>query len=75
MAIRHLLSLSRRSATRSLRSLSTASAVATATASKLLLSPPPPDAMTYDCLALSVKPHAPPQPRPPLLKTTPPTQP
>lgn len=54
MAIRHLLSLSRRSATRSLRSLSTASAVATATASKPLPSPPPPDAMTYDRLALSV---------------------
>ncbi|KAI8534077.1 hypothetical protein RHMOL_Rhmol10G0060700 [Rhododendron molle] len=51
MAIRHLLSLSRRSATRSLRSLSTA---ATATASKPLPSPPPPDAMTYDRLALSV---------------------
>ncbi|KAI8548407.1 hypothetical protein RHMOL_Rhmol07G0271700 [Rhododendron molle] len=54
MAIRHLLSLSRRSATRSLRSLSTASVVATATASKRLPSPPPPDAMTYDRLALSV---------------------
>ncbi|XP_058184806.1 probable mitochondrial-processing peptidase subunit beta, mitochondrial [Rhododendron vialii] len=54
MAIRHLLSLSRRSATRSLRSLSTASVVATATASKPLPSPPPPDAMTYDRLALSV---------------------
>ncbi|KAE9449353.1 hypothetical protein C3L33_18761, partial [Rhododendron williamsianum] len=54
MAIRHLLSLSRRSATRSLRSLSTASAVATATASKPLPSPPAPDAMTYDRLALSV---------------------
>ncbi|KAG5527622.1 hypothetical protein RHGRI_028519 [Rhododendron griersonianum] len=54
MAIRHLLSLSRRSATRSLRSLSTASAVATATASKPVPSPPPPDAMTYDRLALSV---------------------
>ncbi|KAI8548422.1 hypothetical protein RHMOL_Rhmol07G0272600 [Rhododendron molle] len=53
MAIRHLLSLSRRSATRSLRSLSTA-AVATATASKPFPSPPPPDAMTYDRLALSV---------------------
>ncbi|KAI8548420.1 hypothetical protein RHMOL_Rhmol07G0272400 [Rhododendron molle] len=56
MAIRHILSPSRRSATRSLRSLSTASAVATATAtaSKPLPSPPPPDAMTYDHLALSV---------------------
>ncbi|KAI8548431.1 hypothetical protein RHMOL_Rhmol07G0273400 [Rhododendron molle] len=54
MAIRHILSLSRRSATRSLRSLSTASTVATATASKPLHSPPPPDAMTYDRLALSV---------------------
>ncbi|KAI8548442.1 hypothetical protein RHMOL_Rhmol07G0274200 [Rhododendron molle] len=54
MAIRHLLSLSRRSATRSLRSLSTAFAVATALASKPLPSPPPPDAMTYDHLAQSV---------------------
>ncbi|KAI8548449.1 hypothetical protein RHMOL_Rhmol07G0274700 [Rhododendron molle] len=52
MAIRHILSLSRRSATRSLRSLSTAFAVVTA--SKPLPSPPPPDAMTYDRLALSV---------------------
>ncbi|KAI8548443.1 hypothetical protein RHMOL_Rhmol07G0274300 [Rhododendron molle] len=54
MAIRHLLSLSRRSATRSFRSLSSASVVATTTPSKPLPSPPPPDTMTYDRLALSV---------------------
>ncbi|KAI8548423.1 hypothetical protein RHMOL_Rhmol07G0272700 [Rhododendron molle] len=54
MAIRHLPSLSRRSATRSLRSLSNALVVATATASKPLPSPLPPDAMTYNSLALSV---------------------
>ncbi|KAI8548438.1 hypothetical protein RHMOL_Rhmol07G0273800 [Rhododendron molle] len=54
MTIRHLLSLSRRSATRSLQSLSTASAVATAIGFKPLPSPPPPDTMTYDRLALSV---------------------
>ncbi|KAI8548425.1 hypothetical protein RHMOL_Rhmol07G0272900 [Rhododendron molle] len=54
MAIRHLLYLSRRSATRSLRSLTSASVVATATASKPIPSPPSPDAMTYDSLALSV---------------------
>ncbi|KAI8548440.1 hypothetical protein RHMOL_Rhmol07G0274000 [Rhododendron molle] len=54
MAIRHLLSPSRRSATCSLRSFSTTSVVATALASKPLPSPPPLDAMTYDHLALSV---------------------
>ncbi|KAH7846392.1 hypothetical protein Vadar_013457 [Vaccinium darrowii] len=57
MAIRHLLSLSRRSSTRSLsnalRSFSTAPAVAT-TSSPPLPSPPPPDAMIYDRLALSI---------------------
>ncbi|KAI8548424.1 hypothetical protein RHMOL_Rhmol07G0272800 [Rhododendron molle] len=54
MAIRHLRSLSRRSATSSLRSLTTASAVATVIASKSLHSPPPPYAMTYSHLALFV---------------------
>ncbi|KAI8548418.1 hypothetical protein RHMOL_Rhmol07G0272200 [Rhododendron molle] len=54
MAIRHLQSLSRRSTTRSLRCVSTASAAATTTASKPLPSPLPPDAMTYNRLALSV---------------------
>ncbi|KAI8548426.1 hypothetical protein RHMOL_Rhmol07G0273000 [Rhododendron molle] len=54
MAIRHLRCRSRRSATSSLRSLSTASAVATVAASKPLPSPPPPYAMTYSRLALSV---------------------
>lgn len=57
MAIRRLLSLSRRSTTalRSLRSLSTASsAVATSPSKPLPPSPPPPDALLYDRLALSV---------------------